>query len=206
MGGIQTPKSRYNTLLLKLLIRNAQGCFVRDEESVKVAQEYGTQNASWFIDTSYFTPMKSGEKYESLVDYGKSLEKNNKNSSTKPYYIVNTNPLSQKWTEELSDIVWQKISEGSEVYFLAAFFTTNVQQDDMFCFNKLKSTFPTIKLLDRRKREEFVDVFIGAETIYCSRLHVFLIAAFLWLCVEPYPYQKKINKNISILKKCGIIK
>ncbi len=59
MGGIQAPKRRYNKLILKLLIYNAKYCFARDEESVQVAQQFGSHNTSWFIDTSYFVPMKT---------------------------------------------------------------------------------------------------------------------------------------------------
>ncbi len=207
MGGIQKPKRRYNSLLLKLLVHSAKACYVRDEESVKVAQEFGAQNAEWFIDTSYFVPMNTPDGFVSLSEFGKAIKDKEKSThkSSKPYYIVNTNPLSQQRTLELSDIVRQKISEWSEVYFLPAFFTTNPQQDDIICYDKLKATHPSLQILDRRKRNEFLSLFTGAEKIYCSRLHVFLVAAFLGLDVEPYPYQKKINKNISILKKCGIL-
>jgi hypothetical protein len=61
-------------------------------------------------------------------------------------------------------------------------------------------------LLDRRNRDEFLIMFHSAEKVFCSRLHVFLIAAFLWLDVQAYPYQKKIAKNMSILKRCWILK
>jgi polysaccharide pyruvyl transferase WcaK-like protein len=201
MGGIQAPKKRYNKLILKLLIYNAKYCFARDEESVQVAQQFGSHNTSWFIDTSYFVPMKTQDWFVSLSEYGNLLKK----SKSSAYCIINTNPLSQQRTEDLSDIVRQQLSQWLQLYFLPAFFTTNPQQDDMQCYDKLKVLYPSLQLLDRRKRDKFIEIFTKANKIYCSRLHVFLVAAFLWLHVEPYPYQKKINKNISILKKCGII-
>ncbi len=59
-----------------------------------------------------------------------------------------------------------------------------------------------LHLLDRRSRDEFLIIFNSAEKVFCSRLHVFLIAAFLGIDVHPYAYQKKIDKNMAILRKC----
>ncbi len=49
----------------------------------------------------------------------------------------------------------------------------------MQCYDKLKALYPSLQLLDRRKRDKFIEIFTKANKIYCSRLHVFLVAAFL---------------------------
>ena len=221
MGWLQKPKAWYNKLILKLILRNANGCFLRDEESVKTAtmlrcydalKDSATMpnkktyhNIGWFIDTSYFTIFDN--------DFNLTMQDNSKASQHRSiaasqhskHIIINTNPLSEKRTEELSDIVRQYHEQGYEIYFLPAFFTRNPAQNDTLCFDLLKSKFDYIQLLDRRKRDEFQIIFLSAEKVFCSRLHIFLVAAFCWLDVKPYAYQKKITKNMNILKKIWIL-
>ncbi len=202
MWGMQEPRTWYNKLLLKWIVKSTSACFLRDEESVDAAKKTKhmlPSSATWaisrFIDTSYFA-----------LDYV-TLQKNNiKDNQKTKHIIVNTNPLSTKWTAELSDIVWQYHVLGYQVYFLPAFFTSNPQQDDMACYELLKKQHNFIQLLDRRNWDQFIPLFMSTEKIFCSRLHVFLVAAFLDKDVQAYPYQKKISKNREILKRSWVLK
>lgn len=213
MGGFQQPKSWYNRVIAWLIVRSANGCFMRDEESVEIINsKFKIQHwnkAKWFIDTSYFTIEKAkrqkGEKTKILENWEPRIE------NWKKHIIINSNPLSWKWTNELVGIANGYLDKWHYVYFLPAFFTSNPQQDDMKVYEYIKSNIVSehnsnYKLLDRRNRHEFLIIFQSAENIFCSRLHVFLIASFLWLDVSAFPYQKKIAKNMSILKKCWILK
>ena len=74
----------------------------------------------------------------------------------------------------------------------------------MSCFVKLQKEFPFLQLLDRRDRDTFLIIFKSAEKVYCSRLHIFLIATFLNLKVQPYAYQKKLEKIQALLDKLGL--
>jgi len=187
MWWMQSPKTWYNKMILRRIVRSSKQCFLRDEESVRVAQQFGW-DAQWFIDTSYFVP-----------------HEDRKQQSTKKYIIVNTNPLSDKRTVELRSIIHEYHVRDYDIYFLPAFFTSNSQQDDMLCYDALHADFAYIMLLDWRDRELFVDVFQGAEKIFCSRLHVFLMSAFWGKDVQAYPYQKKITKNRLILEACWVL-
>lgn len=229
MWGMQAPKAWYNKLVLKLILKAANGCFMRDEESVQFIVkslqltskhcELWTVNwklIEWFIDTSYFAiphpdplptvhsaPLHSlgeGDPVDPIVNSKLSTDNWNK------HIVINTNPLSRKWTQELHSIIEDYCKRWYEIYFLPAFFTRNPQQDDMKCFHELKSDYSYIQLLDWRDWDKFLSIFQSSDKIFCSRLHVFLIASFLWIEVQPYAYQKKIDKNIKILKKCWIIK
>lgn len=208
MGGFQKPKSWYNMWIVKLILRYADGCFMRDEESVEILNSKlwikNCSKAKWFIDTSYFA-------LDILRDNGhpkrSSLQFNWK------HIIINSNPLSGKRTDELITIAKEYIDKWYDVYFLPAFYTKNPQQDDMKVYEYVKNAIvgmqffaSELHLLDRRSRDEFLIIFNSAEKVFCSRLHVFLIAAFLGIDVHPYAYQKKIDKNMAILRKCWIMK
>lgn len=221
MGGFQQPSSRYNRSIAWLITKCADGCYMRDEESVQdiLAIHPGKKHVEWFIDTSYFALDTMRPKDEDIKipdndaerlkgEDAKMVELNGelRIENWEKHIIINSNPLSWKRTDELIDITKDYINKWYNVYFLPAFFTSNPQQDDMKVYDYLKKDIHNLKLLDRRNRDEFQIIFHSAEKIFCSRLHVFLISSFLWLDVQAYPYQKKINKNMSILKRCWILK
>lgn len=227
MWWFQKPKSRYNRAIARFITQYADGCYMRDEESVQdiLVIHPHKENVQWFIDTSYFAYNFVG------ADNIRPNHHQNRPNHDQKHIIINSNPLSGKRTDELLDIVKDYISRWYEVYFLPAFFTNNTQQNDMIVYEYIKNKIHLhmdgvrpldsadsiwlqgsaqddgeVKLLDRRNRDEFLIIFNSAEKIFCSRLHIFLIASFLWLDVQAYPYQKKILKNLSILKRSWILK
>lgn len=200
MGGVQQPKKRYNQIILKYIIGRSDWCFLRDGESVEVVKKIkelakGKKDnwVEWFMDTSYFA-----------IEETRSKKQETRIENWLKHIIINTSPLAQKWTEQLRDIVWQYYDKWYTIYFLSAFFTSNPEQDDMSCFVKLQKEFPFLQLLDRRDRDTFLIIFKSAEKVYCSRLHIFLIATFLNLKVQPYAYQKKLEKIQALLDKLGL--
>ncbi len=208
MWWVQLPSRWHNKLILKHIVRSSSGSFCRDEESVDVVRSllpFGNKEHEkhrWYIDTSYFALWEGWweDNQKSRVGWGRDDDKES------PHSIVNASPLSPSWTKSLEGIIASQLDQWYTVYFLPAFFTSNPQQDDIVVYKNLQKLFPSLQLLDWRERDSFIQCFTSAKHIYCSRLHIFLVAAFLWLPVTPYAYQKKINKNISILKKTWIVK
>jgi len=60
-------------------------------------------------------------------------------------------------------------------------------------------------ILDREEDfDRFVKTLAQASMVISSRLHLFLIASFLWVETKVYPYQKKILKMQQTLQDIGI--
>lgn len=216
MWWVQKPKSWYNKRILKLIVKCANGWLLRDEDSIVVVKELqgiDTQNTelrpvSWFMDTSYYAldfhkiwvepPPERVIWWSWLSDIKQNAD------AFEPCIVINTNPLSLEWTEKLRELLQQYYTLAYDIYFLPAFFTSNPQQNDLLCYNLLKKEFPGLKLLDWRDWEQFLTIFLSAQKVFCSRLHIYLLSVFLGLDVEAYPYQKKLQKMQALLSKLGM--
>lgn len=208
MWWVQLPSRWYNTWIVKMIINKSAWSFLRDQESVDIVRslrkkddtiDADTTIDSWFIDTSYFA-------YGEQSSHSATLIASRHIDTSPPHIIINSNPLSPSWSASLVEIIQSHLERWYSIYFLPAFFTPNPSQDDMVCYHQLHKQFPSLLILDWRDRESFIPIFLSAYHIYCSRLHIFLIASFFSLPVTPYPYQKKIVKNTEILKMTWILK
>lgn len=189
MWGIQKPIRLFDRICFWLIWRCADWFYLRDKESVQVIKNiWPYKKALLFMDSSYFA--MSGISRQ---------DDDNKIS------IFNTNPLSDNL-----DIMTDKIKEYHykwyKVYFLPAYFTTHGAQDDMSVYRKICDWLWDIDLevLDWREWDRFLDIFKKADFVYASRLHIYLIARFVGLEVEPFKYQKKLQKMIDMLDSIGL--
>lgn len=195
MGGIQKSTHWYNNLILTTILHSSSGAFLRDHESVTVVRsllsDQKHHTIKRFMDTSYF--VVNAATISSLLPHWNSFDAYSK------YIIINSNPLSKQWTNKLKTIIDTYTSQWYEIYFLPGFYTTNSSQDDMSVYYMLVKQWYKLRLLDWRVRDLFLPIFLHAEQVYCSRLHIYLIARFLNIRVQPYQYQQKLIKMQSIL-------
>lgn len=189
MWGIQKPTRWFDKLCFGLIWRCADRFYLRDKESVEVIKNQRPhKKVSLFVDSSYFA----------VADIHKQ-ESGNKIA------IFNTNPLSNNL-----DIMINKIKDyydrGYEIYFLPAYFTSHGAQDDMSVYSHISSKlWPVdIRLLDWRDWDSFIEIFKKADYVYASRLHIYIVARLIWLEVEPFKYQKKLQKMIDMLDNAGL--
>ncbi len=186
MWGIQKPTRWIDRVCFWLIWRCTDRFYLRDKESIEVIHTTRPyKEASVFVDSSYFA----------VSDICK------KNSDEK-IAIFNTNPLSDNFDTTISKIV-EYSGRWYKVYFLPAYFTTHGAQDDMSVYDKvcvaLWDADIDLQLLDWRDWDRFLDIFVKADFVYASRLHIYIVARLIGLDIEPFKYQKKLQKMIDML-------
>jgi polysaccharide pyruvyl transferase WcaK-like protein len=66
-------------------------------------------------------------------------------------------------------------------------------------YHKLKKEYLSLKLLDWENFGEFLNILKKSEKVFTTRLHLFLVSYYLGLDVEPFVYQKKVEKMKQVL-------
>lgn len=198
MWGIQIPKKILNRLLFDILLKRVEKIYARDDECVKELKNYGFQNCEFFMDTAFFS-------YErKLKTQDTRLKIKNK------YVIVNLNKNAEKFFDEVIADVKEYVKKWYDVYFVPVSKGVNKEYNDLSYLEKITKLLRhwnnvTLKLLDREEDfEKFLKILKWAEMVFTGRLHLFLIARFLWVKVKVYPYQKKILKMQKVLKDFNI--
>lgn len=201
MGGIQQPKKNFNRFLFKQILKRTKRIFARDMETVHEIKNYGFDNVEFFMDTSFFAyPRKKIQN--SLVHKGGKFKIQN----SKNYIVINLNKNAEKFLKEIIKDVAHRYKKGYEVMYVPVAKGKNKHYNDLQYARKIQQ-WAEIKdqrftILDREKDfANFTKTIAEASMVISSRLHLFLIANFLWVETKVYPYQKKILKMQQTLKK-----
>jgi len=185
---IQIPKKIWNKLIFKLFLWKAEKIYTRDYDLV-----WKIDKVEFFPDTSLYVMLWS-KKY--IVD-----EKNYKwlnNTEKQDWIVVNINKKAEKFFPEIENIVENFYRQWKNVYFARV--CKSPLDDDIVYYHKLKQKFVWIKLLDWEDFFVFLKILECAEKVYTTRLHLFLISFYLNLEVEPFVYQKKVEKMKKVFE------
>lgn len=190
MWGVQIPKFKRNRKRLRSLLNYATTCYLRDFEAVKEISPY-TNKCDFFMDTSYF----AYEWKKVSLDGEKKIEK--------PYVVVNLNKNAEGFFDELVKDIRRYSEKGYRIYYAPIAHGKNTYYDDLQYSQRLEKELwedVDFALLDWETNfDEFVKVLKWAKKVFSSRLHLYLIASFLWCDTKVYPYQRKILKMKNVV-------
>ena len=194
MGGIQTPKKALNCKLFGWLLKRTKAVYARDEDSVHALEKLGYKGAEFFMDTSRFAYDRRTVEKESPSD--------------KKVALINLNKNGEKFYPNLLAECKSLLQEGYELaYVPVSKWESPVYNDPQYQTQLEKDLNITMESIDWEKNfSTFLQKVKGADIIITGRLHLFLIASYLWVKTKVFPYQKKILKMTSILKRLGIPK
>lgn len=194
MGGIQTPKKALNCKLFGRLLKYTKAVYARDEDSVQALEKLGYKGAEFFMDTSRFAYDRTTVEKDSPSD--------------KKIALINLNKNGERFYPNLLAECKSLLQEGYELaYVPVSKWESPVYNDPQYQAQLEKDLNITMESIDW---EENFSIFLqkvkGADIIITGRLHLFLIASYLWVKTKVFPYQKKILKMTSILERLGILK
>lgn len=194
MGGIQTPKKLLNCKLFGWLLKRTKAVYARDEDSVHALEKLGYKDAEFFMDTSRFAYDRRTVEKESPSD--------------KKVALINLNKNGEKFYPNLLAECKSLLQEGYELaYVPVSKWESPVYNDPQYQTQLEKDLNITMESIDWEENfSTFLQKVKGADIIITGRLHLFLIASYLWVKTKVFPYQKKILKMTSILKRLGILK
>lgn len=186
MWGIQIPKKKSNLFLFKKLLKWTNYIYARDFETVENLKQFGYYNIDFFMDTAYFA-----RDWQSNHEIKKT---------NKPYIIVNVNKNGERFLDEMKQDIAEYDKKWYHIYYVAVSKWSNAEYNDKK-YHEILNKFAKMELLDREKNfQSFINVLSWAEIVISTRLHLFLIANFLWIKTKVYPYQKKILKMKNVLE------
>jgi len=188
----------WNKILFKAIIHTTTKIFARDFQEINNLEQYGFQNAEFFMDTSYFA-LDDRKKYKKEVK--------------QDYIIVNINRNGRLFMQECIEDIKTYLHMWYTVYFVpvCAWWT----DDDARYFHTVRALVNNNKPLTkqgtasgalfelydwRRDFKEFLKLLWGAKKVISARLHLYLISEFMWLETKAYPYQKKVSKMQETLE------
>ena len=194
MGGIQTPKKSLNCKLFGWLLKRTKAVYARDEDSVHALEKLGYKGAEFFMDTSRFAYDRTTVEKESPSD--------------KKVALINLNKNGEKFYPNLLAECKSLLQEGYELaYVPVSKWESPVYNDPQYQTQLEKDLNITMESIDWEENfSTFLQKVKGADIIITGRLHLFLIASYLWVKTKVFPYQKKILKMTSILERLGILK
>ena len=187
---MQIPKNSKKKKQLLSLLKNTTACYLRDFDAVEEIKPY-VKNCEFFMDTSYF----AYEWNKVWLDDEKKIEK--------PYVIVNLNKNAEKFFNELVQDIKYHSQKWYRIYYAPIAKWNNIYYQDLQYSQHLeKSLWENVDfaLLDWESDfNNFAKILKWAEKVFSSRLHLYLIASFLWCDTKVYPYQRKILKMQKVI-------
>ena len=187
MGGIQIPQKNQNKILFDFLLKQTKAIWARDEETVKELTAYGYKNASFFMDTAFYA-----------YDWQKHTGKSDKS------IIINLNKNGAHFIDKLIEDMKDYVDQDYTIHYVPVSKGSQSDYNDIEYLELIQEAYPTAKIniLDRESDfTTFVNKISKASLVISSRLHLFLIASFMWVKTKVYPYQKKILKMQSVIEK-----
>jgi len=190
MWWVQIPKFKRKRKSLRSLLKYATTCYLRDFDAIKELSPY-IDNCTFFMDTSYFA-----------YDWN-NVSLNGKKVVNKPYIIVNLNKNAESFFCELVEDIKRYSEKGYRIYYVPVAKGNNTYYDDLQYSQRLERSLwedVDFALLDWESSfDSFVKVLKWAKKVFSSRLHLYLIASFLWCDTKVYPYQRKILKMKNVV-------
>ena len=192
MWWVQIPKNNHKKSQLLSLLKSTTACYLRDFEAVDEIKPY-VKECKFFMDTSYF----AYEWNNVSVDEEKKVEK--------PYVVVNLNKNAEKFFDELVDDIKTFSKKGYRIYYVPVAKGNNIYYQDLQYSQRLEKELwenVDFALLDWESDfDTFTKVLKWSKKVFSSRLHLYLIASFLWCDTKVYPYQRKILKMQKVIGK-----
>ena len=188
MWGIQIPEKKFNIWLFDYLLSKVKAIYARDNESVEALTEYWYKNAQFFLDTSWFA--YSWWRIKREVEHSKVA-------------LIN---LNKNWEKFFDDLVLQcesLLSNGYTIKYVPVSKGNNRVYNDLYYKEVLEKRLMTkFEVLDWEESfSSFVQEVKNADIVVTARLHLFLVASFLWVETKVYPYQMKILKMKKIIQE-----
>jgi len=192
MWWVQIPRNKKKKRQLLSLLKNATACYLRDFDAVEEIKSY-VNNCEFFMDTSYF----AYEWNKVFLDEEINIEK--------PYIVVNLNKNAEKFFNELFQDVESYSKKWYRIYYVPVAKWNNIYYQDLQYSQRLEKALwkdVDFALLDWEfDFDNFATILKWAEKVFSSRLHLYLIASFLWCDTKVYPYQRKILKMQKVISK-----
>jgi len=185
--GIQIPNKWYNRLVFDILMKKSIKNFIRDFDLLNDKNYKYKFKTVFFPDTSFF--VYDDINYKNYT-WNIKTEKEN-------MIVVNINRKAEQFYEKIYKIVEENYNNWKNIYF--AWICKSPKDNDIRYFEKLKLDFPNIKLLDWEDFYWFIKTLSKAESVYTTRLHLFLVSYYLKLNVVPFVYQKKVEKMKKVI-------
>jgi len=190
MWWVQIPKSRYKKRQLLSLLKYTTACYLRDTDAVEEIKPY-VKKCEFFMDTSYFA-----------YDWG-NVSLDSEKKIEKPYVAVNLNKNAESFFDELVQDIKEYCKKGYRIYYVPVAHGRNTYYNDLQYSQRLEKQLwedVDFALLDWESDfDSFVKVLKWAKKVFSSRLHLYLIASFLWCDTKVYPYQRKILKMEKVM-------
>ena len=131
------------------------------------------------------------------MDEGKRIDK--------PYIIVNLNKNAEQFLDELINDIKFYCEKKYRIYYVPVAKWNNVYYQDLQYAQRLERELwedVDFALLDWESDfDNFAKILKWAKKVFSSRLHLYLIASFLWCDTKVYPYQRKILKMKNVIEK-----
>ncbi len=189
MGWIQLPKNYFNRFLFNILLKNTKHIFARDTQTIHELKTYGFDNVDFFMDTSYFAYKRDSFHRFNVSTFQRSEK----------YIVINLNKNAEKFLPEIIQDVKKYYKQWYKIIFIPIAKGSGTQYNDYQYARKIQRRADIkdqrFSILDREQDfKHFTKILAWASIVISTRLHLFLIASFLWVETKVYPYQKKILK------------
>ena len=118
---------------------------------------------------------------------------------------VNLNKNAEQFFDEVVGDIKHYADRGYRIYYVPVAKGNNIYYDDLQYSQRLEKALwedVDFALLDWESDfDNFVKVLKWAKKVFSSRLHLYLIASFLWCDTKVYPYQRKILKMQKVINE-----
>ena len=199
-----------NKIPFAILTKKSEKIYVRDYDLLEKLDKNNKllKKIEFFPDTSLFVCDYRDEKnYKWLVDFseekiidtdknGYLVEIDSKDVETH-FIVVNLNKKAEQFYEKIFEKIDEYYRQDYEIYFVPV--CKSPSDMDIVYYHKLKEKFPALKLLDWENWYDFIQKLAKAEKVFTTRLHLFLVSYYLNCDVEPFVYQKKVEKMKKVL-------
>ena len=176
--------------MFRSLLKYTTACYLRDFDAVNELKPY-VDKCEFFMDTSYFA-----------YDWN-NVSVDNESQIKENYVVVNLNKNAEWFFDELVKDIKYYVDKGYRIYYVPVAKWNNTYYDDLQYSQRLERALwedVDFALLDwEADFDYFVKVLKWAKKVFSSRLHLYLIASFLWCDTKVYPYQRKILKMQKVI-------
>lgn len=191
---IQIPKKIWNKIPFSILTKKAKKLFLRD---------YEFQNWPWWKlkEKSVFFPDTSIFVYDDvdLKNYKWNTSNLLDDNFSNKFIVINVNKRAEKFLDEIEEKIEFYYKNNYDIYFVPV--CKSPKDQDIVYYHRFKKKYVSMKLLEWEDFNNFIKILAKAEKVFTTRLHLFLVAFYLNCDVNPFSYQKKVDKMKEVLLK-----
>jgi len=188
MWGVQTPLKKLNISYFRWLLSHTKYAYLRDEESVQALKNFWFENVEFFMDTSW-----EAYPWESIK----------KTETTSKTALINLNKNGERFFDDLLEECKNLLQDWYMLKYVSVSKGRSSVYDDEYYKKQLENRLGIpLESIDREPDFwAFVQEVKNADLVVTARLHLFLIASYLWVETKVFPYQKKILKMQKMREK-----